>query len=439
MMVDYLEPAHIANEVYQFKPDIVGISSVAPEADVMHQVAAEIRKVSQCKTVAGGPYVSSCPEMVLHDPNIDYIVIGEGEYAFAELVEAILSDRDVSHIEGIGYRSKGYFQRTQPREYIHDLDNVPFPAWDLIKYKEYGKHWRGNILQPRRTYMALMTSRGCPYQCIYCHKVLGKKFRARSPENVYAEIKTLYSVYSIRDFEILDDVFNLDKDRAMRICDLIIDSGIKVNLSFAAGLRGDLMDEELLDKLHRAGAYQISYAVETASSRLQTYIQKNIDLHKIERIIEKTYDRGITTWGFFMLGFPTETEEEMEETGRFALRAKLDMASFFIVTPLPDTRLRQIAETTGKNTDISSRESSFWYGNSNLSSVEDRKLYVFQRNFFVKFYINPKRVFRYFRLFSKFPHKRVILTYCILFIAKTFFSINRSQKWHRLLYKLKPL
>ncbi len=117
--------------------------------------------------------------------------------------------------------------------------------WDLIELEKYFKHWRQNNTKSG-SYMVIMTSRGCPFNCIFCHGLMGRQFRARSAENVFLEIKSLYHKYNIRDFDIIDDCFNLDKERAVKLCNLIIDSGLKIKLSFPSALRGDLMDEELL-------------------------------------------------------------------------------------------------------------------------------------------------------------------------------------------------
>ena len=198
----------------------------------------------------------------------------------------------------------------RPGSSIPDLDSLPYPDYSLVDLEAFSNQYltfSAKIYQPHAN---ILTTRGCAYRCMYCHHILGKKFRARSPENVLAEIRFLHERYGVTDFQIIDDIFNFDIDRAKTVCNLLIKSGLKLTLSFPNGVRGDIMDEELIDKMAEAGTKYVSYAVETASPRLQKLIRKNLDLDRVFRAIEYTAKAGIITRGFFMLGFPTETEAE---------------------------------------------------------------------------------------------------------------------------------
>jgi len=169
----------------------------------------------------------------------------------------------------------------------------------------------------------------------------------RSPENVLSEIRFIYDNYGVTDFQIIDDIFNLDINRAKNICDLIIKSGMKITLSFPNAIRGDRVDRELIDKMHRAGTKFISYAVETASPRLQKLIKKNLNLDKINTAIEYTSQADIVSRGFFMLGFPTETVDEVNQTIEFAKSSSLCGATFFTVVYFPGTKLYELAQSLG--------------------------------------------------------------------------------------------
>ncbi|NQT22410.1 MAG: cobalamin B12-binding domain-containing protein [Candidatus Omnitrophica bacterium] len=419
MRLDYLKPAEAINEFVKFRPDIVGISNFTQESGTLHRLAKNIKEQNKrCQIIVGGPHATSCTDDVLKNPNIDCAVLGEGEETFSELVETILEGDSISKVRGIAFKRNGIRHTTPPRENIPDLDNLPFPAWDLIDIKKYFKHWRFNNMKPG-PYMAIMTSRGCPYGCIFCHNMLGKKFRARSPENVFSEIKALYERYSIRDFEIIDDSFNLDKERAIKICDLIISSGLKIKLSFPNGVRGDLMDEELILKLRQAGTFLITYAPETGSARLQKTIKKNMDLDKLQEVIRKTSKAGIFTHGYFMIGFPTETKKDLDDTHEFLLQTRLNTAQFFIANPFPDTELYKLAVRMGKNTNI--EFDSFTYVNPgfNLSGMNNEELFKTKRRLFMAFYLNPKRLFH---LLMAHPNKRGILMYFLIFLRNAFFN-----------------
>ncbi|MBK7259204.1 MAG: radical SAM protein [Ignavibacteriae bacterium] len=168
-----------------------------------------------------------------------------------------------------------------------------------------------------------MTTRGCPYRCAYCHNILGKTFRVRSPEHVMREIRMIHDTYGITDFQVIDDIFNLDMDRAKKICDLIVGSRLPLTLSFPNAIRSDRVDEELIDKMAAAGTKFISIAIETASPRLQRLIRKNLDLDRAFKAIDTITRVGIVTRGFFMIGFPTETEDEARQTIEYAKASSL--------------------------------------------------------------------------------------------------------------------
>ncbi len=174
----------------------------------------------------------------------------------------------------------------------------------------------------------IFTSRGCPFGCIYCHNVFGKKFRARSAENVLDELSMLKREYNIGEIEIIDDCFNIDLSRAKEIARGIIDRKLDIAISFPNGIRADHMDKELVDLLKEAGTYRVYYAVETASPRLQKLIRKNVDLDRPKEIVDYTAAQGIMTCGFFMMGFPTETEEEIRMTIDYACRSKFHQVLF---------------------------------------------------------------------------------------------------------------
>lgn len=397
-------PDKVEMAIKEFRPDIVAISAVTMEANCMHDIAKKIKtEFPKCKVVVGGPHPTAFTKKTLDDSNIDVAVIGEGEMTFYELVEAFDKGNDISHINGIAFIKDGAMMRTQDREYIKDLDSIPFPAWDLIEFDEY-KNYLTNTPLGFRNDMMLFTSRACPYNCIYCHRIFGKVFRARSAENVMAEIDVLYNKYGVRDYDIVDDCFNLDAKRAEKICDTIIERGYKVHLSFPNGLRTDRLEKGLLEKLAKAGTVFISFAVETATPRLQKLIKKNLNIDKVKSIIDYAPKLGILTNGFFMLGFPTETEDEIRSTINYALTSNLHQAAFLIVTPFEGTELY---EKYGKQRDLSNidfNEYSYHKSSFNLSEISDAKLSEIQRNGYVKFYFSPKRIFRILYIYVILGH-----------------------------------
>ena len=334
------------------RPDLVGIRALSIGKDAFHVVARTVKEWSRdCFCVAGGPYPTDDPADALRSGTVDCVVIGEGEVTFNQLLSRLISNESWRDVPGIACHVNEGIVRTPPRALIADLDSLPLPDYPLIDLDRFSNQFLTFTSKISKPHANIMTTRGCPFRCAYCHNILGKTFRARSPEHVLNEIRTIHDTYGVTDFQIIDDIFNLDLPRAKRILDLIVQSGMKLTLSFPNAIRGDRVDEELVDKMAAAGTKFTSYAVETASPRLQKLIRKNLDLDKVFRAIDYTTKVGIVTRGFFMIGFPTETEAEVIQTIEFAKASSLCGATFFTVVYFPGTELYRIAQSLGYFTD----------------------------------------------------------------------------------------
>jgi tRNA A37 methylthiotransferase MiaB len=332
----------------EWRPEVVGIRSLSIGKDSLYALIETVREWSEdCLVIVGGPHATDQPEEVLETSAVDCVVIGEGERTLCELMERYSRGQPYHDVDGIAYRRNGAVVRTNPRALITDLDALPLPDYSLIDLDQFTNRYQTFTAKIYQRHGNILTTRGCPYRCMYCHNILGKRFRARSPDSVLAEIRYLHDTYGLTDFQIIDDIFNLDLDRAKKICDTIIDSDMQLTLSFPNGVRGDRMDEELLDKMAAAGTKFISYAVESGSPRIQRLIRKNLKLEKVDAAINYSAKLGIVTRGFFMLGFPTETEEEVLETIEFGKQSDLCGATFFTVVYFPGTDLHRLARSLG--------------------------------------------------------------------------------------------
>ncbi|MEI6597390.1 MAG: radical SAM protein [bacterium] len=339
-----LTSEQVLEEVKKINPDIVGFSCLSLDADQMQEIAGLIKKaLPDCLIFLGGPYASVFYDQALERTNIDIVIIGEGEKTFAELIQRFLDKQPLDNVKGTAYKKDGKIILAPPRELVDNLDSLPFPAWDLIDFKKYSKLPSMNLYSAAKPWSIIFTSRGCPYHCLYCHNIFGKKARFRSAENVIEEIEILTKKYGVKEIQIVDDVFNLDLNRAKKICDLIVDRGIKIKICFPNGVRADRMDRELIKKLKNAGCYSVTCAIETASLRLQKEINKNLDLDRVKQVIAWLDEEGIITHGFCMLGFPGETEEEMEMTIKYATNSRLMVAIFFTVVVYPKTKIFEYA------------------------------------------------------------------------------------------------
>lgn len=386
-----------------FRPDIIGINTLAFEHEFLDANIALMRKEAPSSLIViGGPYATSNYDRVLRENDIDIVVRGEGERILVNLVKAYANNEDLKQIKGLTYLDeKGKILCTGKEPYIEDLDTIPFPDYSLINFKDY---WKGRLqfngILAEKKHVTIMSSRACPYNCIYCHNIFGSKFRARSPENFVDEIKFLYTRYNVREFHIIDDVFNLDRARMRKILNLIIESKMRLKLAFPNGLRGDIIERKDIDLLKRAGTYMVGFAIETGSDRMQKLIKKNANIAKIIENIEYSHDVGLIARGAFMLGFPGESIDEIRQTIRLAASIRMDMVTFAIVVPYKNTELYDIAKTYLPNMDtdfLSSYISSELFYNKS-TGYDVRKL---QKYGYMRFY-NPMRLIT---LFIKIPRK----------------------------------
>ncbi|MBW1989063.1 MAG: cobalamin-dependent protein [Deltaproteobacteria bacterium] len=366
-----------------FAPRVVGVSANAVERESAHFVAGLAKeKRPGCKVVFGGAYPSCAPGNVLGDPKVDFVVQGEGEWTFARLLEALENGGDPGRVPGVS-RLAGKDLVVNPSPgFIEDIDRLPLPAWDLVDLPRYWRQTRTAYLRPER-YMNIFTSRGCPYRCIFCHKIFGKKTRFRSAEHVFKEMAHYRNEYGIREIQIDDDIFNSDISRLHKICDMIIDNGLKIKISLPIGLRIDLLDKLTLMKLRDAGVYFMSVAIETGNEFMQNYIKKNLDLKNAKKIISYARSIGITVNGFFMLGFPNESISQMKDTINFACESDLNFASFMAVRAFPGTKLFEIME---KNINNYYYNIPYEVPCNNLSGIDDtefKKLFSYAN---IRFY-----------------------------------------------------
>lgn len=382
--------------------DIVGLSSTNRDGTYLFRIMKQIQKRGMnYSSVLGGPIVSSLKNELFDYFDVDCAVAYEGERTFLEVIEKFdCGYIPFEDIKGIIYKNGGS-RFTGRRETIENLDDeIPFPAWDLVMEnpisEEYWKRKSFAFFRVNNKYMGLFTSRGCPYQCIYCHDIFAKHFRTHSAERVVAEMEYLNAKYRLTDFEFYDDTFNFDKERVRKICELIVEKRLKINMYFPNGLRSDMLEKDIVEKLAKAGTRVICFAIETVSQRLQKLLRRNLRFENITRMIEVAVKNGIHAEGFFMLGHPTETKKEMLDTIEFAAKSPLHSAAFSIAIPQKGTELfsRYIGESTAQNLG-----EGYYEYSSTISELPPYVVKKFLAYAFVKFYLKPKRIFRIIKTF----------------------------------------
>lgn len=409
----------VAREAAAFEADIVGFSCATPSAYLLPDAVQSTRRgLPDALIVLGGPHASAFGAEILEDVDADVVVVGEGERTFERVLEVHLGGGDFGAIPSLVWRDPDGGAVTNPgaTPFIEDLDSLPMPAYDLIDVSRY---WSlaSFVLVPRRRYVSLITSRGCPYQCNYCHNLFGKRFRGHSPERIVSEIEHFMNAYGINDVEFLDDVFNYDHDRAIEVCDLIRKKDLGVRLALPNGVRTDTLSEELIEALDEAGLYFCSFALESGSPRIQKLMGKRLHVPSFIENVALAADRGIFSNGFAMLGFPTESEEELKQTIEIMCASKLHTGQFHTVTPFPGSKLFEELRRTQPElaAAIDFKDRSVFTIRVNLADVPDEVLFAHQRRANLRFYLNASRIVRIFR---HHPAPRLIPYYLPMFLER---------------------
>lgn len=351
------------------------------------------RQFPEKEFIVGGPLCNSMPENFIRTEGIDVVVVGEGE----ETVYELLTETNREKIKGIFFQNgKGGFVATEPRQWIADLDTLPYAALNKVDITKYYSPIKKGL-----PISNLMSSRGCPYQCTFCFKSMGSKWRCRSPENVVDEIEWQVKDLGVKEICVYDDNFTLDEKRSEQICDLMLERGIKVHLQFTNGLRIDKLNRVLLEKMKLAGTWIIGLAPETGNEETMKRIKKKFDLDQAREVSKLCHECHINTYGFYMVGFPWETQEEIEDTIRFALELDTDLAQFSRVTPLPNTELFEMVFPEGCDIDFTKERGLFHGKPSGVSTCvgwEDVEGLI--KSAYRRYYLRPGRVLRLLALLS---------------------------------------
>jgi len=383
--------SQVKKELEKDQPDIIGVTAATPTIYNAFDVVKTAKSVCpRSFTILGGPHPSFLPVETLKEcPELDAVCIGEGEETMVEVAEALEGDRELAKVKGIAFKSKGgTIIKTSTRPFIKDLDSVHFPAWHLLPMDKYGVLGRKSVI------CHMMTSRGCPFQCIFCSSSLlfGKRYRARSAENVVDEMEYIVSKYNPESIEFSDDAFTLDQKRVEDICDEIRRRGL--DMGWACSSRVDTVSRRLLEKMKEAGCFLIYYGIESGSQRILDFVKKGIKIEQVKKTVRWTKEVGIKTLGSFIMGFPDETKKEIKETIEFSRRLKLDYAQFSVATPYPGTELYDMARRD--NLLLTEDWSHYTAGRpvmatKNLSPHEIQKLF---KEAYIKYYLSPRILLR---------------------------------------------
>ncbi len=388
--------SELGKDIHEFQPEIIGLSASTSQVDYAKKTITIIKEVvPNAIIILGGPLISATPDSLLEFPEVAYGAYGEADLTFSVLLQKIENKEPLENVEGVIWREQGKVKFLKPAV-VRDLDQIPMPARHLLPMHIY----RPSPANYRRTpATTMMTSRGCPYLCIFCSRPTeGTQFRYHSAERVVEEMEHLINVYGIKDIQIFDDTFTLVPSRTEKICNLILEK--KLDISWNCMTRIDKVTPELLKLMKAAGCYEVGIGIESGSDRVLQFIKKSLTTDKVREGVRWAHTAGLDVRGFFMIGFPTETKEEILQTIEFAKELDVDVAQFMVATPFPGTEMWDIAKKMGTINDDDWSNFTFYAPNqapftsSALSGEEITELY---KKAFTSFYLRPKYMFKQFK------------------------------------------
>jgi len=330
--------AEATEQVVALAPDVLGISATTISVTNGARIAAGVKaRLPHVTTVVGGPHVSAAPEPTLRTfPEFDYGVLGEGEVAFFELLDALAAGRSPAGIVGIAGRdTAGAIQLSCRAPYLDDLDALPFPAWDLLGDAFPHRFGPSIFNYPCTPVATIVTSRGCPFSCSFCDRsTSGKLGRYHSTEYVLELCREL-AARGTRHVLFYDDLFTVKKKRVVALCEELIRA--ELPFTWSCNSHPNLLDIDTMRLMKRAGCWQIAYGVESGSQRILDVVKHEVRLPRLRETLRLTRQAGIRARGFLMLGHPTETLETLEETRQFLTEVELDQVQITKFTPYPGT------------------------------------------------------------------------------------------------------
>ncbi len=327
----------IRNKIAGFNPDFIGIAMMTANYKAAKIIAGIARSINKnVKVVVGGAHPTLDPAGTITEKEFDYVIRGEGEFAFLELVE----NQNLESIKGLTFKQNGRVVHNENRPFLKDLDILPYPSRDSFindtKYLDVGH---------------LVTGRGCPFSCAYCGSpaLWHRQVRLRSVDNVMGELELLKEKYKTSNIHFADDTFTLNKDRAKEICRQIIDR--KLNIKWLCDTRADCLDKELINLMKEAGCIRIKIGVESGSNRVLKAIHKGETKEKVRQAVSWIQEAELPLTVYFMTGFPTETNEDLKETIDFARELNADYYSLSVLAPYYGTQVWKDLEKSGKMID----------------------------------------------------------------------------------------
>lgn len=385
------------DQTAMFKPDIIGITATTPFFHIANNLAKELKHIfSNIPIVLGGAHITVLKEKAF-SPFFDYAFIGASEESWASFLDQYDKRKDISEIKRILYRDKDKVIFTGEATPIKDIDSIPFPARHLLKLDKY----KMGTLQGRKPFTTIMTTRGCPFKCIFCStKIFGKCIQKRSPRLVVDEMISVVSKFNIKHFIFLDDTLTLDKKHILDLCDII--QSEKLDITFEGSTRANLVDEEIISRMAKVGLIRISFGLESVDSNIRKIMRKGVPLESYETANRLTNKYDIETLNSCMIGLPGETVDTIRKTLRFLRKScEIKQANLSIATPYPGTELYSMAKKGEHGLKLLTENYSKFrrYGSAVMSvgNLSSEDLIRLQNDAIVSIYLAPWRLIPMFK------------------------------------------
>jgi len=343
--------------------DVAGFQAYTRSVREVQECLEKVKSINpEVITIIGGPHSSGDPEGSMKYLKTDYAFRGEAEIGLVQLLKKLNGSEDTPYeeINNLIWKNNGEVV-CNPLKPIEDLDIVGIPAWDMINPNDYPYAPIG-AFSKKHPLTSISTTRGCPYHCTFCanNTIMGRKVRARSTEIVLEEMELLHDKYGIREFQIIDDNFTSKKALTLGVCKGIIDKGWDISLSFPNGVRLSTLDEEILQLLERAGCYSLGLGIESGSPATLKNMRKAQSVDEIRERVNLIHRvTKIRTTGFFIIGYPTETKDDILQTIKLSKELPINRAQFTICLPVPGSEMTETMIKEGKLKDVDFSDISF--------------------------------------------------------------------------------
>jgi len=398
-----LPPGPTVERIVQCRPDVVALETTTPTAAPALDIVRRARRRHRFVALAYGQHATTLPATMLRDGTFVACIQEEAELTLPHLLATLADNGHLSGVPGIVWHD-GRLRRSEPRPYVDDLDRLPFIDYSLFPQGRY-RMASGTIprFRPAR-WGFLLTSRGCPYDCIYCSPTLrlshGKHYRAQSPEYVVDNFEYLIRAHGVNAIALPEDVFTLDRDRVLGICARL--RRRRLGVPWVCQTRADCLDLELVREMKAAGCATVCLGVESGSERILSRLRKGMTRRRIETAVDALHAVGIATTLFFMVGNPGETYEEFRQTLQFARRLRPLIIQVAYFTPYPGSRafaqlVREGVIGACPHGAALSAYSHYNRAGFNLSAMDERTLRALQGEFYRRYYLRPTYMWQYAR------------------------------------------